>query len=183
MAGALEGPLAPECYWGAGPGACATAGWAEQRSGPQKPCYTPAPATVPHAFQLRCPPAPPRPPRCTPAAQPVKSFKLRGAYNKMAQLSPEQLARGVICSSAGNHAQGVALGARTLVRCTGGPVGRRGGGCLLGLCSPLELQLPVCLSGWLAGAHSVCLLEVCVLKARSRRAVGRPSSCPLTAPL
>ena len=47
---------------------------------------------------------------------PVKSFKLRGAYNKMAQLSPEQLARGVICSSAGNHAQGVALGARQLVR-------------------------------------------------------------------
>ncbi|GAB4821594.1 hypothetical protein N2152v2_008640 [Parachlorella kessleri] len=45
---------------------------------------------------------------------PVKSFKLRGAYNKMAQLSPEQLARGVICSSAGNHAQGVALGARQL---------------------------------------------------------------------
>lgn len=34
----------------------------------------------------------------------------------MAQLSPEQLARGVICSSAGNHAQGVALGARQLVR-------------------------------------------------------------------
>lgn len=46
--------------------------------------------------------------------QPVKSFKLRGAYNKMAQLTPEQLERGVICSSAGNHAQGVALGARQL---------------------------------------------------------------------
>src|SRR6478735_9908575 len=46
--------------------------------------------------------------------QPVFSFKLRGAYNKMAQLSPEQLQRGVICASAGNHAQGVALGARTL---------------------------------------------------------------------
>lgn len=46
--------------------------------------------------------------------QPVKSFKLRGAYNKMAQLSPEQLARGVICSSAGNHAQGVALAAAKL---------------------------------------------------------------------
>ncbi len=48
--------------------------------------------------------------------QPVKSFKLRGAYNKMAQLTPDQLARGVICSSAGNHAQGVALAASKLVR-------------------------------------------------------------------
>ena len=46
--------------------------------------------------------------------QPVFSFKLRGAYNKMAQLSREQLARGVICASAGNHAQGVALGAAKL---------------------------------------------------------------------
>lgn len=46
--------------------------------------------------------------------QPVFSFKLRGAYNKMANLSPEQLARGVICASAGNHAQGVALGAQKL---------------------------------------------------------------------
>lgn len=46
--------------------------------------------------------------------QPVFSFKLRGAYNRMAQLSPEQLARGVICASAGNHAQGVALAARKL---------------------------------------------------------------------
>ncbi|WP_374660799.1 threonine ammonia-lyase, biosynthetic [Inhella sp.] len=46
--------------------------------------------------------------------QPVFSFKLRGAYNKMAQLSREELARGVICASAGNHAQGVALGARKL---------------------------------------------------------------------
>ena len=44
------------------------------------------------------------------------SFKLRGAYNKMASLSAEQLARGVICSSAGNHAQGVALAASHLVR-------------------------------------------------------------------
>ncbi len=35
--------------------------------------------------------------------QPVFSFKLRGAYNKMAHLTPEQLARGVICASAGNH--------------------------------------------------------------------------------
>jgi threonine dehydratase len=46
--------------------------------------------------------------------QPVFSFKLRGAYNKMAHLSPEQLQKGVICASAGNHAQGVALGARKL---------------------------------------------------------------------
>lgn len=46
--------------------------------------------------------------------QPVFSFKLRGAYNKMVQLSPEQSERGVICASAGNHAQGVALAARKL---------------------------------------------------------------------
>ncbi|TXM88026.1 pyridoxal-phosphate dependent enzyme, partial [Methylobacterium sp. WL122] len=46
--------------------------------------------------------------------QPVFSFKLRGAYNKMSALSPEQLARGVVCASAGNHAQGVALAAARL---------------------------------------------------------------------
>ncbi|MGC3962767.1 MAG: threonine ammonia-lyase, biosynthetic [Rhodocyclaceae bacterium] len=46
--------------------------------------------------------------------QPVFSFKLRGAYNKMSKLSPEQLARGVICASAGNHAQGVALSAQKM---------------------------------------------------------------------
>jgi threonine dehydratase len=46
--------------------------------------------------------------------QPVFSFKLRGAYNKMVHLSTESLARGVICASAGNHAQGVALSARKL---------------------------------------------------------------------
>ena len=46
--------------------------------------------------------------------QPIKSFKLRGAYNKMAQLSREQLKRGVIAASAGNHAQGVALAAQKL---------------------------------------------------------------------
>ncbi len=46
--------------------------------------------------------------------QPVFSFKLRGAYNKLAHLSPEQLQKGVICASAGNHAQGVALGANKL---------------------------------------------------------------------
>ena len=46
--------------------------------------------------------------------QPVFSFKLRGAYNKMAQLTPEQLKCGVIAASAGNHAQGVALSAQKL---------------------------------------------------------------------
>ncbi|WP_047237292.1 threonine ammonia-lyase, biosynthetic [Chromobacterium subtsugae] len=46
--------------------------------------------------------------------QPVFSFKLRGAYNKMAKLSAEQRARGVITASAGNHAQGVALSANKL---------------------------------------------------------------------
>ncbi|CAN6464979.1 unnamed protein product [Victoria cruziana] len=46
--------------------------------------------------------------------QPVFSFKLRGAYNMMASLSKEELDRGVVCSSAGNHAQGVALAAQRL---------------------------------------------------------------------
>ncbi|MDE2368375.1 MAG: threonine ammonia-lyase, biosynthetic [Burkholderiales bacterium] len=46
--------------------------------------------------------------------QPVFSFKLRGAYNKMVRLAPEALSRGVICASAGNHAQGVALAAKKL---------------------------------------------------------------------
>lgn len=46
--------------------------------------------------------------------QPVFSFKVRGAYNKLAQLSPEELARGVVTASAGNHAQGVALAAKQL---------------------------------------------------------------------
>ncbi|MFB2936848.1 threonine ammonia-lyase, biosynthetic [Aerosakkonemataceae cyanobacterium BLCC-F154] len=46
--------------------------------------------------------------------QSVFSFKLRGAYNKMAQLPPDILAQGVIAASAGNHAQGVALGASKL---------------------------------------------------------------------
>lgn len=46
--------------------------------------------------------------------QPVFSFKLRGAYNKMANLTPAQLKRGVICASAGNHAQGVAYSAQRL---------------------------------------------------------------------
>jgi threonine dehydratase len=46
--------------------------------------------------------------------QPVFSFKLRGAYNKMSRLGPATLARGVIAASAGNHAQGVALAAQEL---------------------------------------------------------------------
>src|SRR5512146_2216342 len=46
--------------------------------------------------------------------QPVFSFKLRGAYNKMAQMSAAERARGVIAASAGNHAQGVALAAQRL---------------------------------------------------------------------
>lgn len=57
--------------------------------------------------------------------QPVKSFKLRGAYNKMAQLTPEQLEKGVICSSAGNHAQGVAMAAKQL-------------GCQAVICMPIN---------------------------------------------
>src|SRR5690606_10233189 len=44
--------------------------------------------------------------------QPVFSFKLRGAYNKMANLTPGELKRGVVAASAGNHAQGVALSAK-----------------------------------------------------------------------
>jgi threonine dehydratase len=46
--------------------------------------------------------------------QPVHSFKLRGAYNKISQLSAEEQAKGVITASAGNHAQGVALAAQKL---------------------------------------------------------------------
>ena len=46
--------------------------------------------------------------------QPVFSFKLRGAYNKIVRLSPEVRARGIITASAGNHAQGVALAAQRL---------------------------------------------------------------------
>ena len=46
--------------------------------------------------------------------QPVFSFKLRGAFNKMASLPKDALRKGVICSSAGNHAQGVALAAQRL---------------------------------------------------------------------
>jgi threonine dehydratase len=46
--------------------------------------------------------------------QPVHSFKLRGAHNRISSLSREQRLRGVICASAGNHAQGVALSASSL---------------------------------------------------------------------
>ena len=46
--------------------------------------------------------------------QPVFSFKLRGAYNKIANLAEAERSRGVVCASAGNHAQGVALAARKL---------------------------------------------------------------------
>jgi threonine dehydratase len=46
--------------------------------------------------------------------QPVFSFKLRGAYNKMVHLTPAQRRHGVICASAGNHAQGVALAGKEL---------------------------------------------------------------------
>ena len=46
--------------------------------------------------------------------QPVFSFKLRGAYNKMSRLGDDERSRGVICASAGNHAQGVALSAHRL---------------------------------------------------------------------
>ena len=46
--------------------------------------------------------------------QPVFSFKIRGAYNRLLQLSPEQRKIGVIAASAGNHAQGMALAAKHL---------------------------------------------------------------------
>jgi threonine dehydratase len=46
--------------------------------------------------------------------QPVFAFKIRGAYNRMRQLSPAERAAGVVCVSAGNHAQGVAYSAREL---------------------------------------------------------------------
>ncbi|HTW47067.1 MAG TPA: threonine/serine dehydratase [Acidobacteriaceae bacterium] len=46
--------------------------------------------------------------------QPIGSFKLRGAYNKISQLTPEQRSRGVITYSSGNHAQGVAYAARAV---------------------------------------------------------------------
>jgi len=44
----------------------------------------------------------------------VRSYKIRGAYNKMSSLSKEELTKGVVCASAGNHAQGVALACQKL---------------------------------------------------------------------
>src|SRR5215470_17242065 len=46
--------------------------------------------------------------------QPIGSFKLRGAYNKISSLTPEQRSRGVVAHSSGNHAQGVAYAAKAL---------------------------------------------------------------------
>jgi threonine dehydratase len=46
--------------------------------------------------------------------QVVRSFKIRGAYNKMKLLSKEELAKGIVCASAGNHAQGVAMACEKL---------------------------------------------------------------------
>src|SRR5882724_13535453 len=46
--------------------------------------------------------------------QPVFSFKIRGAYNRIARLTDAERAAGIICASAGNHAQGVALSAQRL---------------------------------------------------------------------
>ena len=46
--------------------------------------------------------------------QAVRSYKLRGAYNLLMQLSPDEKAAGVVCSSAGNHAQGFALACRSM---------------------------------------------------------------------
>ena len=46
--------------------------------------------------------------------QVVRSYKIRGAYNKMASLPPESLAKGVVCASAGNHAQGLAYACRKM---------------------------------------------------------------------
>src|SRR3978361_1940730 len=44
----------------------------------------------------------------------VRSYKLRGAYNMLASLPPEQLSKGVVCASAGNHAQGFAYSCKKL---------------------------------------------------------------------
>jgi threonine dehydratase len=46
--------------------------------------------------------------------QPIFSFKIRGAYNKIAQLTAEEKSKGIICASAGNHAQGVAISSQKL---------------------------------------------------------------------
>jgi threonine dehydratase len=46
--------------------------------------------------------------------QVVRSYKIRGAYNRMRQISANERSRGVVCASAGNHAQGVAFGCKSL---------------------------------------------------------------------
>lgn len=46
--------------------------------------------------------------------QTVRSYKVRGAYNLLMQLTPDEIAAGVVCSSAGNHAQGFALACRSM---------------------------------------------------------------------
>lgn len=46
--------------------------------------------------------------------QPVRSYKIRGAYNKMISLTAEELQKGIVCASAGNHAQGVALACKKM---------------------------------------------------------------------
>lgn len=103
----------------AGPSGCATTSWRYQPDGYLKPILT---ARV-YDVAIQTPLEPAR--KLSEAVgntvllkredlQPVFSFKLRGAFNKMASLSKEQLARGVITSSAGNHAQGVALAAGRL---------------------------------------------------------------------
>ncbi|MBW7859213.1 MAG: pyridoxal-phosphate dependent enzyme, partial [Leptonema sp. (in: Bacteria)] len=46
--------------------------------------------------------------------QPVFSFKIRGAYQKISSLNDTEKSKGIICASAGNHAQGVALSAKSL---------------------------------------------------------------------
>lgn len=61
------------------------------------------PGVGPAPIHSHASPVPRRRPRRR--RQPVRSFKVRGAYNKMSRLTPEQLKKGVICSSAGNHAQ------------------------------------------------------------------------------
>ena len=46
--------------------------------------------------------------------QPVRSYKIRGAFNKISSLSPEEITHGIVCASAGNHAQGVAFSCQKL---------------------------------------------------------------------
>ena len=46
--------------------------------------------------------------------QPVRSYKIRGAFNKISSLTKDELANGVVCASAGNHAQGFALSCQKL---------------------------------------------------------------------